>query len=228
MKRVWITRTEPGASSLGAFLKLKGIIPIVAPVLQIRATEEPCPSKSMDIWVFVSTHAVDQAVSAGWVASGRCVAVGPATARSLLAHTAEVLVPSNHSTEGMLALIRNRIALENSVCIVAGKGGREVLETGLRSDGYDVKKWLVYEQHPAPFNVDPSRIDSILISSSAALPAVFESLQGTDVPIGEWPIIVVPSERIAHDAMQLGFGRVAVSQGASKEEVFETLSAMNS
>ncbi len=226
MTRVWITRTEPGASRLGSFLKSKGYTPVVAPVMEIHATNEPRPSKWMDLWVFVSTHAVSHAVSSGWSASGTCVAVGSATAEVLKDHVSDVVVPKVQSTEGLLELILHEFAPSTSVCIVAGRDGRPDLETGLSESGYDVNTWLAYRRCPTQFNVDLEGIDAVLIGSGAAISPVIESLRASQIPLAKWPHIVVPSERVANFARNRGLGNVFVAQGASKEAVLHALSAL--
>lgn len=227
MKRVWVTRTEPGASRLGSFLKSKGYVPFVAPVMEIHATDDPRPRKSIDLWVFVSTHAVGHAVSSGWSTSGKCVAVGTATADALKAHVSDVAVPRVQSTEGLLELIQRVFVTNTSVCIVAGRGGRTDLEKGLREHGYDVNTWLAYKRCPTQFNVKLEGIDAILIGSGAALSPVMDTLRKSQIPCAKWPHIIVPSERIANFAKTQGLGNVFVAQGASKEAVLQALSALD-
>ena len=64
--RVWITRTEPGATRLAAAVEQLGFTALKAPVLRI----EPCcakpPQGPFDFALFVSEHAVVHAAANGW------------------------------------------------------------------------------------------------------------------------------------------------------------------
>lgn len=223
MTRVWITRTEPGASKLAATLKSAGLHPVVAPVLTVRALNNPCPTQTIDIWVFVSVHAVVNALSNGWTPQGQAVAVGPTTASVLTEVCSEVLVPKTHNSEGLFDLIRRTFPASTSVCIVKGSDGRPDLAEWLKRIGFSITNWPVYEQIPSDCAVEVKCVDYVIASSASALAPIYEQLKIQDATAEDQATIVVPSDRIASRAHDMGFANVIQSDGASSQSVLDAL-----
>ena len=76
--RVWVTRSEPGASRLAAALRQAGHAPWTAPTLDIERLDAPLPAGLFTLTAFLSEHAVTAAFANGW-APGPAVAIGAAT-----------------------------------------------------------------------------------------------------------------------------------------------------
>ena len=227
MKRVWITRTEPGASQLGSYLGESGFSSTVAPVVRIQEVPGTPPSGPIACWIFVSYHAVHWALEMGWNPSEVAAAIGPATEKTLRGYGCSALVPVKHTSEGLYELLRVRLTPRARVCLVTGKNGREDLENWLRSDGFGVIRWIVYERMHQPVNVNASEIDFVIASSAFALSEILATFRLQRLSTHEYPIVVVPSERIATNASKMGFPRVRISDGASKSAVLDTLMSQN-
>lgn len=223
MKRVWITRTEPGASQLGSHLAEAGFSPLVAPVVKIQSVDGSPPTGSIDCWTFLSVHAVLSAIEMGWNPFPTCVAIGPATENALRRCTASAFVPDEHTSEGLFELLQNKLQLGSRICLVTGKNGRSDLEFWLNGVGFEVVRWVVYERIYQPVQVDVSGLYAVIASSAFALPVIFDTLRQQHLPLHQDPLLVVPSKRIEGHARELGFRKVIVSEGASKSAVLSTL-----
>lgn len=218
-KRIWITRTEPGASRLASKLLESGYQPITAPVFEIEGVSSPTPLDT-DLWVFMSSHAVSHAASHQWDKTKPVIAVGPATAAQFESMRVHPLVPSQHSSEGIYDLIRSRFKTGLNVTIVAGRDGRKDLGVWLSGDGYVCQEWIVYERKPASVQLPTSDLDAIVVASGAAISEIrqqFASLSSVSIPL------VVPSPRDAELAKSMQFTTVLIAEGASDDAIVSSL-----
>lgn len=217
--RVWVTRTEPGASRLGTRLADAGFDAWVRPVLDIEPIAAPPPAGQFALTVFLSGHAVEFAVRNGW-ASTPAMAIGKSTWRTLTRHGINARTPERSSSEGIISALADDPP--ESVMIAAGEGGRGVLEQWLAERGIPVVKWCLYRRVAVSGPLAPAEaIDAIVGSSTAALRVVanmwFASSRSANVAM------LVPSERVAESARDLGFARVVVTDGAGDEAVVAAL-----
>lgn len=218
MTTVWITRTEPGASALAGALTALGLEAITAPVLEIEATGAERPAGDFDLHVFLSVHAATLSVCAAWRPTP-AIAVGAATGSRLRELGVQVSVPRHASSEGLLELIRSDFADARSILLVAGEEGRADLATWLQDDGRTVTTWPVYRRTVANPRVDLTTVDVVVVGSVdglrrfAELWAVRTDGPGLDVPL------LVPSQRVADIARNIGFTTVITSRGATPDAV---------
>lgn len=217
--RVWVTRTEPVASRLGARLVDAGFEAWVRPVLDIEPIAAPPPAGQFALTVFLSGHAVECALRNGW-ASTPALAIGKSTRRALVRHGIKARTPELSSSEGIISALADDPP--ESVMIAAGEGGRGVLERWLEERGIPAVKWCLYRRVALSGPLDPEEaIDAIVGSSVAALRVVadmwFASSRSANVAM------LVPSERVAESARDLGFARVVVTDGAGDEAVVVAL-----
>ena len=222
-KRIWITRTEPGASRLAAQLLESGYEPVIAPVFEIVALHSSSPPIDTDLWVFVSTHAVAHAADLRWERTKPTIAVGPATAAQLESIQIQPILPTRHSSEGIYDLIRSHYNPPMNVTIVCGRDGRKDLVKWLSNDGYVCGEWIVYERKPTHIQINTSLLDAIVIASGAAIAVVraqFASTDSVSTPL------VVPSYRDVELAKSLKFIHVRISAGASDSSTVEALDAL--
>ena len=165
--RVWVTRTEPGASRLGAALVDAGYEAWVRPVLKIESIAAVPPKGQFALTVFLSGHAVEFAVRNGWN-STPALAIGKTTRRVLASYGIDARMPDQSSSEGIIAALA--ADPPQSVMIAAGEGGRGVLERWLADRGIPAVKWCVYRRVAVEGSLDRAEaIDAIVASSEAAL-----------------------------------------------------------
>ena len=217
--RVWVTRTEPGASRLGARLVDAGFEAWVRPVLEIEPILAPPPAGKFALTVFLSGHAVEFAVRNGWNRTP-ALGIGKSTCRALARHGIDARVPERSSSEGII----DTLAADppESVMIAAGEGGREVLEQWLADRGIPAVKWCLYRRVAVGGSLHAAEaIDAIVSSSGAALRVVADMWFATSRSAGV--TILAPSERVAASARALGFARVFVTDGAGDAAVIAAL-----
>lgn len=217
--RVWVTRTEPGASRLGSRLVDAGFEAWVHPVLEIEPISDPPPAGRFALTIFLSGHAVESAIRNGWNATP-AMAIGKTTRRALERHGIDARTPDRSSSEGIVASLA--ADPPQSVLIAAGQGGRGLLERWLADRGIPAMKWCLYRRVARLGALDPAEvIEAIVGSSEAALRVVadmwFSSSRSANVAM------LVPSERVADSARALGFTRVFLTEGAGDEAVVRAL-----
>ena len=223
--RLWVTRTEPGASRLAAALRDERFDVLKAPVLRIEQLQSKPPSQCFNLAVFVSEHAVSGAASNRWFDGPThdkpTVAIGTAAHNALRQHGLEpALPPFANASEVVDALSPT----PRQTLIIKGEGGRDVLRQGLQRRGGEVVEWNVYRRLPITPNIAQERIDAIVASSgdgaSAAVNCWRNSSRDNAVPF------LVPSQRVAAQVRRLGLLNVVVTLGASAPAVLQALAQL--
>lgn len=235
--RVWITRSEPGATRLANHLAPLGYDCRLAPLIDIHPTHEAPPTGRFEHVIFLSEHAVSCAFEQGASVAERAqwYAIGPATAAALESNRRPTALPvitpagaasgasdSSDSSEGLLELPMLAAVQNQRVLVVAGEGGRDTLVTELRKRGARVERWCVYRRALLQSQtLTPKARDVCIASSAAVLEALVEKWLGAG---GELSApICVPSQRVAQQAKQLGWTQVWVSDGPAPAAVAATL-----
>lgn len=211
--RVWITRSEPGASRQAAALTDAGVDVLLAPLIRIEATGAPVPEPGFQHVIFLSEQAVLHGGGLGYCRDARIHALGPATARALAAAGVPAGIPATASSEGLLDHLKGTAMEGSRVLIVAGEAGRKTLGETLSSRGAIVREYLCYRRRALHPSVNPHAIDAVLVASQDG----FRALARVWFPSGGRPDIrvIVASSRIAELAPELGFANCQVARGAS-------------
>ena len=216
---VWVTRTEPGASTLAAALGAAGHAVLKAPVLEIRPRSFEPVRGSFDIGLFLSVHAVRFAAAevAGEVQA--LFAVGSRTRSALLERGFDARVPDIETGEGLLETLAD--VAGKRILIVTGTGGRNLLADGLQDRGASVTRLDVYLRYPLTPVVDSGTVHLIVASSGDGLRQAERvwSAAGGDPGIP----LLTPSARVAALGAELGFRSVHDCGGASPQAVLRTL-----
>jgi uroporphyrinogen-III synthase len=147
---ILITRPEPGASETASRVAAMGLIPIVAPFLEIRRATSGLPSPPK--------------VAAVLLASGNAVAslpdcyraipilaVGGATALRARQTGFANVISADGDAASLAALARARINPSNGALLLAcGRGQSLALAADLRASGFRVARRVVYAAEPVP------------------------------------------------------------------------------
>lgn len=224
--RVWVTRTEPGASRMAAVLESEGIACLVAPVLEIVPTGQPLRGGSYDLAVFVSEHAALYAANAtrDWSAD---VVVG--IGEPAVAALREICQVRSHialatSADCVLRMLDGWSEPPRKTLIAKGERGRDLIQQRLRRAGGSVVEWNAYRRVPVAPAVVPDTLSAIVCSSGegvrAAATAWFAQRGRPDVPV------FVPSRRAESVALEVGFGAVHVTPGAAPDAVAAAINAL--
>ncbi len=217
--RVWVTRTEPGASALGEVLRANGFDVFRAPVLEIRPAAFESPKGWFECAVFLSVHGVRIAAAELAGAIPTLYAVGSRTQAALRELGFDAAVPGEATSEGLLESLPDPAG--KRILIVTGAGGRDLLRDTLTRRGADVTRLEVYVRYPLLPTIDAARIDIIVASSGDGFrqaAAVWLAAGGApDVPV------LVPSSRVAALGAELGLESVHDCGGAGAAAVAKTL-----
>lgn len=236
-RRILVTRPEGQAAGLMEGIQALGGEATHIPLLAIEATvETPALTQIADrltdyrAVIFISANAVRIAWPAltrtlAWPSNVATAAVGPGTARELKTlGVSQVVVPeSRFDSEGLLAepFFAEQHCREQSFALIRGEGGRDFLAPSLRARGARVDEAAVYRRslHPRALSrledwlAGGDATDTLLISSSESLQRVMAAASPELAARLHSLCLVVPHPRIAEAARELGFARVAVSDG---------------
>ena len=219
---VWITRTEPGATTLSKAVEAAGFGVLKAPVLAILPLPFAAPQGQFDIALFLSAHGARLAASR----IGRCFdqafAVGRQTAAALGKAGVSTRTANVASSEGLLDSLPDVKGLR--ILLVAGVGGRNLIAPALAERGAQVQRLVVYRRAPLAPTVNPKQIDAIVVSSGdgfrQAVRVWFASNGAPDAPM------LAPSGRVAALGAQLGASRVLRCEDAGADAVVAALRRM--
>ena len=226
--RVWVTRTEPGATRLAAVLAEHGFDAFRCPVLHVEPTLAEAPRGPFAVAVFVSEHAVRHGWRNGIAAA--FAAIGETTRGALSERGAHVAWPAFADAAGVADALR--AAPPARTLVVKGEGGRDTLQRRLRARGGAALDWNVYRRVAAEsVDLAGQRIDAIVASSGEGLRRVaahwFAREPSARQPFAQEPPAVVPllvpSQRVAALARDAGFATVRCTDGASAPAVLAAL-----
>jgi uroporphyrinogen-III synthase len=149
MRRVLVTRPEPGASATAARLReIGGLEPIVLPLTRIEPlhARPPPDTAAFDALVLTSANAVRMASSEllTGIRDLPCYAVGPATAEIARAAGLNVVLASGGDARSLSADIISRCAGGARLLYLCGRVRTPALESALRDAGIEVEPLEVY------------------------------------------------------------------------------------
>lgn len=192
-----------------------------------------------DLAIFTSVNAVEKALTlrapAAWPQNLRCAAVGAATARALTDHGVHgvLVAPPPYDSEALLTLPALQQAVGQSIVIIRGEGGREVLADTLRARGARVDYREVYRRVRPEIDAGPivqawqrGGITVVTATSAQGLQNLIAML-GTEgaVLLRATPLVVV-NARMIQLAAELGFLHPPlVAEAASDEALVAALIA---
>lgn len=191
--------------------------------------------QTSDALLFTSQHAVEHLCSQlppRLLAGKHIIAIGEKTAATLrqcgLSVTLSAKAPCN--SESLLADEAFHMLEYDSVALIAGVGGRQVLESTLTQLGKKVIRVACYRRdkcHVAPQImlefINNYGINAIVLTSCEIVDAVVCQRQRGGMP-PDWQIPAFAlSQRIADYAKSLGFSQVIVAEEASQASLYHRL-----
>ncbi|MGZ8226037.1 MAG: uroporphyrinogen-III synthase [Methylococcaceae bacterium] len=241
---ILVTRPAHQAENLSRLIAEQGGVAVRLPTLDIVPSENtPEIRKTLAEldrfqWVvFISANAVNFALKANGGKIGQLkpvcfAAIGQTTAQSLKsAGLAVDLVPeAGYSTEALLDMLEMQQIAGQRFLIVRGEGGREELANSLRNRGAKVDYLTVYKRQlpivdsaQVVFLLAQNKLDIITITSGEALQNLLIMLtEDNHKLLFKLPLVVV-SDRIGQIAADIGFKRIAVTNGPSDTAVLEAV-----
>ncbi|MEL6116671.1 uroporphyrinogen-III synthase [Photobacterium sp. SP02] len=242
---VLITRPAPHGEALAQALAAKGIKALVQPLLAIAPGaglltlgDQLARLKKGDCLIAVSPHAVKMAHTyltekeICWPASLHYIAVGQQTAATLAdACGQHVEAPQQEDSEGLLALPALMTAAGRNVLILRGNGGRELIFETLAERQAHVSYCETYARHWLALNGavlsqqwQQQNVDSLVVTSGQQLEYLYRLMPAQAKPWLMTCHLLVPSERIARQARDIGFRHITTVGSASNATLLATLS----
>jgi uroporphyrinogen-III synthase len=241
-KRVFITRPERDAGSLGDLLRAEGAVPIEAPAIQILSAEdtEPLDQALRDAadgeyeWIVVTSPACVEQLDARLVEVGiapplpvKVAAVGSSTARDLTEklRMEPDLVPDDFNTRALAAAFpegKGRVLLPRVDIAPPG------LEEALAEKGWTPVRVTAYRtRHPdalppdAEAALERGEVDAVVFTSASTAEG-FAQMTGVRTE----PRLVAIGPATAERAAALGFRVDAVAEPHTIEGIVEALKAL--
>ena len=237
MTAVVLTRPQADSERLSQALQREGFQTRVMPIMTIEAITDadrlPVPAVTDDtLCIFISANAVRFGLSHLGPKLARhgdatVIAVGNKTRDTLEAEGIKAQVPVRADSEGLLAMPELSAPDSRNIVIVKGEGGRELLASELTRRGARVTEWECYRRCWPDVDVSGlADIGSELIfqaSSGEILSRLAELLAGEgQADLFQSPIIV-PSDRVASLATEMGWGKVIRAEDASDDAFMRAL-----
>ncbi|WP_165389138.1 uroporphyrinogen-III C-methyltransferase [Pseudoalteromonas rubra] len=186
-----ITRPAGKGTLLAQQLEAQGVQCDCTPVLELVklpvSEAELAPIVDAEQLIFISQDAVHYLAQHQPDFSPDCqfFAVGEQTAAAIEAcFGRRARVPKQHDSEGLLALPELQQVEDKRVVVVKGRGGRTLISQMLKQRGALLSHCVVYERIPAATGSDiwldhwqRQGIDGIVITSNAAIDAIFNTQQ---------------------------------------------------
>ncbi len=243
---VLITRPAPDCYQLAEQLNAAAISAIAQPLLTLKAGDglsslllQINALKAGDYIIAVSHHAVtfahDYLISQGaaWPKNVHYIAVGHKTAATLTKLSGQKVLSPEHrcDSEGLLALPELAHVKDCNVLILRGNGGRELIHQALTARHAVVnycetyqRCWLDLDGEKLATQWQHQQLDTLVITSAEQL--VFLT---TRIPAQylTWFLnchLLVPSQRVAEQAITLGFVNISTVGSASNHALFTFLS----
>ncbi len=222
--KIWITRTEPGATALAEALAHAGYDVIKAPVLGVKPLPFQPPAEPFDIGLFLSVQAVRFAAADLADKIGALYAVGRQTQAALRELGLDAKAPSLETSEGLLATMPE--PTDQRIVLITGSGGRDWLGAALTNRGARVQRLDVYVRYPLTPLIETEDVDAIVASSGAG----FAQAARLWLAGGGNPAIpvLVPSARVAALGPSLGLPFTHDCGGANAETVRRKLAYLTS
>ncbi len=190
--------------------------------------------------IFISTNAASY--GAEWInrywpqfpAAVNVIAIGPTTAQSVIDQIGcEVtLADTGMCSEDLLRLAVLQDVKGKSIAIIRGKGGRELLAESLRERGARIDYLEVYQRQSIHYDAQQfhrillaEAVNVLTVSSGESLNSLLAALGDNKEEMSLLPLLV-PSERIAQQARDVGFNRVVSAGGADAESFLLALESL--
>ncbi len=189
-----------------------------------------------DWLIFLSPNAVKGFFNEGPIkfpTRSHLIAIGSGTQSALIHHTdLPILIPSIASSEGILTLPPLQIIAQQTITLIKGTGGRELLQTELSQRGAIVHELLCYQRIPQSINLaclvkiwQNDQQPLLLATNNEALNALIEALPPAVLTWVLQKPLVVSSERLYHQAMNMGFKCIKHVKQVSETELFNAIVA---
>lgn len=216
MRRVWVTRAEPGAGRTAVALRALGFEPVVRPMLAIRAIPRAAPDLTGHAALaFTSSNGVEAFAALTTARDLPVFAVGDETARAALKAGFGAVRSAGGAIEDLARLIR-----AEATGPVLAPGAREPAgDLAALTGDIEVRTLAVYEAVETGAKA-PDAFDAVLIHSPRGGRAVAAAL-GPDGGAGRLAVAISPAA--AAPLAGAGFAAIRIARAPTGAAVLEAL-----
>ena len=242
MKRVVVTRSVEDVDRVAERLTSEGHLPVKLPLLAIEALQsspniDNLPRTTTAI-IYTSVNAVRhgfEAISHATTNEGFVtIAVGARTRDALGKKGVRAESPATEDSEGIVALLVSLGQSSTHVVLVKGQGGRNLIETRLCHLGIHLTIIECYRRVwpdvPEAKFLSAVSIESpsiIHVASGETLTRLTDLCWAHGVDALDTHTLVVPSQRVADQARELGWQSRIVAAGAGDEALLEAVAYLS-
>ena len=242
MKRVVVTRSVEDVDRLAERLTSDGHLPVKLPLLAIEALQSSLDIDNLPLTttaiIYTSVNAVRygfDAISQATTNEGLLtIAVGAKTRDALSKKGVLAKFPAREDSEGILALLESLDQSPTHVLLVKGQGGRDLIETRLDRLGIHLtiiecyrRVWPDVPQANFLSAVSIESPSIIHVASGETLNRLTDLCWAYGVDALNNHTLVVPSQRVADQARELGWRSRIVADGAGDEALLEAVADLS-
>lgn len=244
MTHILITRPEGKGAALAEQLEQAGYQASLFPVLNINyltpSSTQLSPLINADKIIFISQDAVKALaqLKPDINIKAQFYAVGQQTADTIYElFGVRAATPKQFDSEGVLALKSLAQVDGSNIVLVKGQGGRPDIAKVLKERGAFLNNCVVYEREPVPDLTSnwtdhwkSSNVHGIVITSNAAVDAMFTPLAAQQLQRLQQCHFYVASERIAAYLQQqhVSLANIHIAAGASDNAMFTCINQQGS
>jgi uroporphyrin-3 C-methyltransferase/uroporphyrinogen III methyltransferase/synthase len=244
MTHILITRPEGKGAALAEQLEQAGYQASLFPVLNINyltpSSTQLSPLINADKIIFISQDAVKALaqLKPDINIKAQFYAVGQQTADTIYElFGVRAATPKQFDSEGVLALKSLAQVDGSNIVLVKGQGGRPDIAKVLKERGAFLNNCVVYEREPVPDltsnwtdHWQSSNVHGIVITSNAAVDAMFTPLAAQQLQWLQQCHFYVASERIAAYLQQqhVSLANIHIAAGASDNAMFTCINQQGS
>ena len=244
MAHILITRPEGKGAALAEQLEQAGYQASLFPVLNINyltpSSTQLSPLINADKIIFISQDAVKALaqLKPDINIKAQFYAVGQQTADTIYElFGVRAATPKQFDSEGVLALKSLAQVDGSNIVLVKGQGGRPDIAKVLKERGAFLNNCVVYEREPVPDLTSDwtdhwksSNVHGIVITSNAAVDAMFTPLAAQQLQWLQQCHFYVASERIAAYLQQqhVSLANIHIAAGASDNAMFTCINQQGS
>ncbi len=229
MASLIVTRPSGQENSLCEQLKALGFIVHHIPLLNISALPFELPTSDFEHVVFISPNACNilctHTTKSQWqtLMQKKLFAIGPSTRECLMSHGAStVICPEKSNSESLIEMHDFHHMQQQSLLLVCGEGGRELIERTLSLRGVQIHRLEVYKREPLSRTAFEHYKDAIALTHTLWLLTSEESIRTLAQLLTKTPInAIVSSERLKTIAEEFDIHVKAVSYDATTPALLE-------
>lgn len=244
MAVILVTRPDTKGEQLVAQLQQLGHQAVSFPLLKLEAiavsSAELSPLAEADKLIFISQDAVKAlyALKPNLKHQPEFYAVGDKTADVIFdLFQVKARTPKQHDSEGLLALHDLQAVEQKNIVLIKGQDGRPLIAQTLKSRGAFVHSLALYRRQPSVDKVSDNikqwqqqKIDSIVLTSNAAVDAIFNELAANELEWLKTCRFYVASNRIADylATQAISPTNIQICAGASDEAIVAGITSQES